>query len=120
VARRNARLQPAGGGREKREKRAEHERRKCAQCGRHAPELVQAYIDPRHAGEEEAEPEGEAGPEALPGRRVAPEMHQPRERHERERVKAERRERGDGERAGDKWGETPFMPHDFGLSTSSV
>jgi len=63
---------------------------------------VQADIDPRDARKEKAEAEREAGPETLPWRRVAPGVRQPCEGEERERVEAERRERGDRDGAGDK------------------
>src|SRR4051794_32945855 len=120
IARRNARLQPAGGCRIEGEKRAEDERRESRERRRQAADLVHAHINPRYAGEEQAEPERETRPEALFRRCIAPRVHEPCEREERERIETEGRERAHGEGAGDKWGQPPFILHDFGLSTSSV
>jgi hypothetical protein len=100
VARRDARLQPAGRRREKREERAEHECRERRERRRHAAEL---------------------GHEAS-RRGFVPAMRQIREGDQRDRIHAERREGDDRRRAGNEGARAaPYrLDHALGLSTSSV
>jgi hypothetical protein len=105
--------QPCGGG-EERKKSAQTDGRDPGERHRHAAEGVQADVDPRNAGEIQAEAEPEAAPEAQARRRVHPQMDQVGEGRRGEREYAGRRECQHSRRAGEKRTQV------LGLSTSSV
>ena len=90
--------QPAAAG-----KRARNaQKRKVAKPAserRHAAEVVQAHVDPRHAGGKQAEAERVTRNERLARRGAAPLAREPGEGEHGEREEAERREGGNAERA---------------------
>jgi hypothetical protein len=114
VRRRDARLKPAGRrGKQGKEGAVAHGEESGERRG-HAAERVQADIHPRHAGAVQPEAEPEAAREALPRRRVHPQMAEEREGRDGKRKHADGSEGQNRRRAGEKRNQV------FGLSTSRV
>src|SRR5438876_3739701 len=111
---RHPRLQPSRGGGEQGDECAEQERGEARQRRRHAAELAQAHVDPRHPAAEKPQPEREAAAEASSRRGAHPEMDEHGERGKRERVEADGRECEHGRSASQE------RDHVLALSTSSV
>src|SRR5690242_8764182 len=118
----NARLQPAGGRGEEREKGAQAGAGERGERRRHAAETRHADVDPGDAGAEKAKTERPADPERAPGR-AAPNVHEKGKGDDFDGVCMERRESenryGTGEKSG-KGVRPLFFFHAFGLSTSRV
>ena len=102
---RDARLQPSRSGRQKRDERAEQQGGQCGYgCG-HSADIVLAYVEPGDPGAEEAQAEGEARARGGRRRRGYPIVHEHGERHDLERIEAERCECRHARRAGDETGD---------------
>src|SRR5438309_3862187 len=111
---RHPRLQPSRGGGKQGDECAEQKRGEARQRRRHAAELAQAYVDPRHSAAEKPQPEREAAPEAGSRRGAHPEMDEDGERGKRERVETDGRKCEHGRSASQE------RDHVLALSTNSV